>query len=416
MENLYTVLIETMIKQGITETSTVEETAKDFSSNNIKRLIISPDFIGVNYHIGESRYKAISAVDRKKIFENSKQEKYVNCLYGLSKPFVCGNIETVLVFTKSGNMPDIFLSEKEFDIRGKYSKDSVLPLYSQGDKKSFVQRELRKHLPEFKNQIQGILEPNEVDYIMQNLKPTASLEKNDALVLKLSQSEKVKNIFHDYEVKTILNLKPVLMDAQGRLEKYFNSFPRFRGIYVYNDSVTMQEFLEILKGKSPEKRLLLKYEVHPDDYYNYRCKEQSSIYGEIDKKIAEKLDKIAESKEIKEPKNVNIVRDYQERLQEVMNRKGFNSLKPYMKYNALDVNGVYENLLGFYLGNLESLYEHCPLFVKMKYRGRNLKIKNVSGFNSCISKLKKVIDIKITDDDKIACNSICVGVERLFLA
>ena len=417
MQNLYTALIETMIKQGITENSTVDETAKDFSSNNIKRIIITPDVIGVNYHIGESKYKVISASDKQQIYKNSRQPKYINCLYGLTKPFVCGNIETILIFTKSFNMPEITLSEKEFDIRGKYSQDSVLPLYRQNNIKGTIQNELKAHIREFyKN-----LTPDEV-VSLRNIPITGNLKQNFESFDKMCSDEHLRKLYRDYTNKVIKEIvNPKIEMTHSTLMPYIKGFSRFRGLYIYNDKLVMQDFLEVLKGKEPMQKVVAKFEYHPEDYYKYRCKEQSSIYGDIDIKIAEKLDKMKEEfvatkeEEIIETKEENIVEQYYNKLQSLIERKGFNSLKPYMQYRKLSDTASYENLLGFYLGNLISLYEKCPVLVKTIYQGKSLRILNIKGFQEELNRLKDIIDIKITDSEKIACNNVCASIERVFL-
>lgn len=107
---MYSEILNTMYsltKGKVEETTTIAELTKNNSSNNIRTLIVTPDNVAVINHVSgvSDRVYNIKRVDPKTLanmmYKGDTLPKMPPMLYSLGKPFVSGNIEEIIIFTKS---------------------------------------------------------------------------------------------------------------------------------------------------------------------------------------------------------------------------------------------------------------------------------------------------------------------------
>lgn len=418
---MYDSLINTMISTvgnvTVTESTTTSDVTENFSSNNVRSVIISPDVIFVLYHVeGASGRKYIVkhlSPDVTKSLEKAEEENFVPMLYGLGKPFVCGNLEEIIIFTKSGKdafKNTINIPDRDIDLRNlksKSVKQNIIPirqLYS-----SYVEEDIanltRKDLVvKFNKMLKGTLaQLLKTKYVNSSAvckqffsdiiipairqsvnKSTSTTIKqirtevyNDFVkivkeqvvngviteftrdVLDIYKKEIDKDKFEPEIIEQIQNEKKVNDRINNEFASSLKGFDRFVGIYIYDVALELKDCNVIVSKVSNDSTKLLhdeisliqkptmKYEVHIKDWYKNRVKEQSSLYGEIDLRVAKHLDNIKEqlstikpTVEIKENKKKTATKEYLEKAREVDNwlylydalkviiqKFGFNSLK-----------------------------------------------------------------------------------------
>lgn len=365
-ETLYDTIINTMISTvgnaTVTENTKTTEVSKGFSSNNVRSLIITPDIIAVIYHIKGTmdrnyKIKVLSPNVTKSMF-NAEETETIPALYSLGKPFVCGNLEEIIVFTQSDK--NVFngysLSERDFDIRNLKTKkvkvdSSIRDLYCayqsentayyvkqdiaakantliHGAWKDLWTNKYRSSYEACKQFFIGVIKPALSNSLQRSRGTTQGAIKQEvyaefAKILRSESNLAIADFAEDIirEFKKALDNKTfdarVMADMKAHYQantqvnnvllSSLNGFDRFVGIYVYDMTYTMQDLNKLVSEVSRNSTLLIhdklkelgieteiSYEKHANDYYNYRVKEQSSIYGDIDLQIVKHLDAIKE--------------------------------------------------------------------------------------------------------------------------
>lgn len=396
-ETLYDTIINTMISTvgnaTVTENTKTTDVSKGFSSNNVRSLIITPDIIAVIYHIKgtmERNYKikVLSPNVTKNAF-NSELLELNPALYSLGKPFVCSNLEEIIVFTQSDKtvFNGFTLSDNDIDIRNLKSKrvrqeSSIRELYGayqSEDIETYVKKDIaakvnnlihgawkelwttkyRSSYEACKQFFIGVIKPALTNSLQRSKGTTQNAIKQEvysefAKILRQESSAAIANFAEDVikEFKKALDEKSFDSRVMEEMKACYQSnsavnnalsqcligYDRFVGIYVYDISYTLQDLNKLVATVSQNPKFLLhtklkeqgittevSYEKHVNDYYNYRTKEQSSIYGEIDLQIAKYLDNLKEQmnvttvdvehKEVKE----TVTKAYLEKAKEVDN-------------------------------------------------------------------------------------------------
>lgn len=365
-ETLYDTIINTMISTvgnaTVTENTKTTDVSKGFSSNNVRSLLITPDIIAVIYHIQGTmdknyKIKVLSPNVTKDAF-NSEGLERIPALYSLGKPFVCSNLEEIIIFTQSDKtvFNGYSLSDKDIDIRNLKSKkvrqdSSIRDLYSSYQSENieyYVKKDIaakvnnlihgawkdlwttkyRSSYEACKQFFIGVIKPALTNSLQRSKGITQSAIKQEvysefARILRHESSAAIVNFAEDVikEFKKALDEKSfdsqVMEEMKARyqsnntvnnaLSQCLSGYDRFVGIYVYDMPYKLQDMNKLVTTVSKNPKLLLhttlkelgittelSYEKHVNDYYNYRTKEQSSLYGEIDLKVAKHLDNLKE--------------------------------------------------------------------------------------------------------------------------
>lgn len=398
-ETLYDTIINTMISTvgnaTVTENTKTTDVSKGFSSNNVRSLLITPDIIAVIYHISGTmdknyKIKVLSPNVTKDAF-NSDALETIPALYSLGKPFVCSNLEEIIIFTQSDKtvFNGYSLSDKDIDLRNLKSKkvrqdSSIRDLYSSYQSENieyYVKKDIaakvnnlihgawkdlwttkyRSSYEACKQFFIGVIKPALTNSLQRSKGTTQSAIKQEvysefARILRHESSAAIVNFAEDVikEFKKALDEKSfdsqVMEEMKARyqsnntvnnaLSQCLTGYDRFVGIYVYDMSYKLQDMNKLVTTVSQNPKLLLhtklkelgittelSYEKHANDYYNYRTKEQSSLYGKIDLKVAKHLDNLKEQmnvttvdvelKEVKESET--LTKAYLEKAKEVDN-------------------------------------------------------------------------------------------------
>ena len=90
----------------------------DFSPNNIKRLVISPDLVLVYYHVSTDHNNLVTHVplDRNSVYKAQNTEDYVPALQALVKPYVCSAIQEIIFIKASSKVPNFTLIPSDMDL------------------------------------------------------------------------------------------------------------------------------------------------------------------------------------------------------------------------------------------------------------------------------------------------------------
>ena len=285
-ETLYDTIINTMISTvgnaTVTENTKATDVSKGFSSNNVRSLIITPDIIAVIYHIKgtmERNYKikVLSPNVTKNAF-NSELLELNPALYSLGKPFVCSNLEEIIVFTQSDkNVFNGFtLSDKDIDIRNLKSKkvrqdSSIRDLYctyQSEDIETYVKKDIaakannlihgawkelwttkyRSSYEACKQFFIGVIKPALTNSLQRSKGTTQNAIKQEvysefAKILRQESSAAIANFAEDVikEFKKALDEKSfdsrVMEEMKARYQS--NSAVKLRHIFHHRDSLTL---------------------------------------------------------------------------------------------------------------------------------------------------------------------------------
>lgn len=436
-ETLYETLINTMVSTvgnaTVTENTTTADVAEGFSSNNIRSIILTPDSIAVIYHVkgtmGKNyKIKTLAPGLTKSLFE--EEETQIPALYALSKPFVCSNLEEIIVFTESDkNVFDGYtLPDSALDLRNLKNKhenlDSVRDLYNayqREDLALYVKRDItakvntlihgawkdlwtHKYASSYetcKQFFQSVIKPSIANSLKRSHSNTQSeiIQEITTEFVNLvrhnetsSTADFAEDVIREFKkavgVRTIDSRIMAQMKScyqansavNANFEQSLKGYDRFVGIYVYDTKYSMHDLSSLVGKISSNPTLLIHtalenmgidtntfYEKHANDYYLYRAKEQSSIYGDIDLKVASHLDSIKDKmtkvskEEVKtEKKQVVLSASYLEKAKEVDNW-----------LYLYEVMGKVINT--YHLNSLDLQTKALPEFVL----GTNLKIKPI---------------------------------------
>lgn len=90
----------------------------DFSPNNIKRLVISPDMVLVYYHVSTEHNPIVRQVplDIASVQKAQQMEDYVPALTTLVKPYVCSAIQEIIFIKVSSKVPNFTLIHSDMDL------------------------------------------------------------------------------------------------------------------------------------------------------------------------------------------------------------------------------------------------------------------------------------------------------------
>ena len=549
-KTLYDSLINLMISTNnnalVTELTTTADVSENFSSNNIRSVIISPDVIAVIYHIKgtmEKNYKIkFLGPEVTKSLVTAEEDKLNPVLYALGKPFVCGNLEEIIIFTQSDKEAFrnvVSLTDRDIDIRNVKSKTTrgvpvrqIYESYTSVDLTFLTKKDIvlkfnkllhnkwmnlintkysatKKMCQQFYQEVLTVALKDSLDksnatgvdavrtdvlnrFIKSVHKQTISGAVEsfaEDVITDMQRELSDKNGFEDAIKQKVVQQKHTNDKVNQEVEPYIKGFNRLVGVYVYDTAFPLKECNTIIARVSANPKLLLHkeleksnistnlmYEYKANDYYKYRVKEQSSLYGDIDIQIANYLDDVGkkftevkhtvETRVVEKPKEST--KDYLEKAKEINNylclydilsriikEMGINSLedelarktlvavnvlsntkiKPikgdsfkYLKRfeseevkedneKALDFLKVYihRNLLKFVLENLYSLNVSHPVLVESigKNSGSIRMIQDDSELQTLYDKLDKIqFDGKNLNDS--VCN-LAVLICRFFI-
>lgn len=90
----------------------------DFSPDNIKRLVISPDGALIYYHVQTEHNNSMTQIlfDTNSVIRSQSTEDYVPALQALVKPLVCASIQEIIFVIRSSKVSELRLNDKDIDL------------------------------------------------------------------------------------------------------------------------------------------------------------------------------------------------------------------------------------------------------------------------------------------------------------